>query len=343
MNTIFLDTLAASGVRITAGDVTDFGDAAGERQAAAGASIVAPLAGYGLLDFAGPDAADFLHGQVSCEVKGLPADRSTYGTYNTPKGRMLASFLLWRTPEGLRMLLARAILPAVHKRLQMFVMRSKVSITDRSAADVLIGASGPDAPAALARACGSVPPNRHDVSAFPGGYVLRIPGGRFVACVANDAVPAAWAALTATLRPVGPAVWDWLEIVNGIAFVSASTQDQLVPQMANMELVGGVHFKKGCYPGQEVVARTQYLGKLKRRMYLAHVEADPPPAAGDGLYSEDTGDQANGLVVASALAPGGGWDCLAVVQSTSAEQSRVHLRAIDGPLLAFRPLPYAVE
>jgi folate-binding protein YgfZ len=343
MHTSWLETLAASGARTVAGGVADFGDPAGERRAAAAASIAAPLSGYGLLDFGGPDAADFLHAQVSCDVKGLAADRSTYGTYNTPKGRMLASFLLWRTPDGLRMLLSRAILPAVHKRLQMFVLRSKVSITDRSSADVLIGASGPDAPTALARACGSVPPNRHDVSAFPGGYVVRIPGGRFVTCVADAAAAAVWVALSATLRPAGPAVWDWLEIVNGIAFVSPATQDQLVPQMANMELVGAVNFKKGCYPGQEVVARTQYLGKLKRRMYLAHVDADPPPAAGDGLFSDDTGDQANGLVVASALAPDGGWDCLAVVQSTSAQQSRVHLRALDGPLLAFRPLPYAVD
>lgn len=342
MNPVLLDTLAASGARVADGHVADFGDPAGERRAAAEGSIAAPLSAYGVLDFAGPDAADFLHGQVSCDVKGLAADRSTYGTYNTPKGRMLASFLLWRTPEGLRMLLARALLPAVQKRLQTFVLRSKVTITDRTALDALIGASGPDAPAAVVRACGSVPSNRHDVGMFSGGHVLRIPGSRFLLCIPNEAFPACWAALTATLQPAGAAVWDWLEIVNGIAFVSPATQDQLVPQMANMELIGGVNFKKGCYPGQEVVARTQYLGRLKRRMYLAHVEADPPPAAGDGLYSDDTGDQANGLIVACAPAPQGGWDCLAVVQSTSAEQSRVHLRALEGPTLSFRPLPYPV-
>jgi folate-binding protein YgfZ len=343
MDSALLDKLAASGARLVDGNVLDFGDPAAERCAAASASIAAPLGAYGVLDFAGQDAADFLHAQVSCDVKGLASDRSTYGTYNTPKGRMLASFLLWRTPDGLRMVLSRALLPAVHKRLQMFVLRSKVRISDRTGSDVLIGASGPDAPAAVVRACGSVPSNRHDVSAFPAGHALRIPGGRFLVCVANDAFAAAWAALTATLRPVGAGAWDWLEIVNGIAFVSPATQDQLVPQMANMELIGGVNFKKGCYPGQEVVARTQYLGKLKRRMYLAMVDADSPPAAGDSLYSEDTGDQANGLIVAAAPAPEGGWDCLAVVQSTSVEQSRVHLRALDGPVLAFRPLPYRVE
>jgi folate-binding protein YgfZ len=334
--------LTAAGARLDGDAVRDFGDPAEEARAAATGSVVVPLASFGVLDFVGDDAAEFLHAQVSCDVKGLAADRSTYGTYNTAKGRMLASFLLWRTAEGFRMLASRSLLPALQKRLQMFVLRAKVRITDRTASDALIGASGADAPAAVARACGPAPSNRHDVSAFDGGYVLRVPGGRFIVAVAPERAADVWTTLAGALRPAGSERWTWLDIVNGIGLVTAPLQDQLVPQMANMELVGAINFKKGCYPGQEIVARTQYLGKLKRRMYLARVVAEPPPAPGDALFSEDVGDQANGVEVAAAAAPDAGYDCRAVVQSGSAEQSQVHLRALDGPVLAFRALPYKV-
>jgi len=110
--------------------------------------------------------------------------------------------------------------------------------------------------------------------------------------------------------------------------------------MANFELIGGVSFDKGCYPGQEVVARTQHLGKLKRRMFLANVAA--PVAAGDDLYSEDLGDQASGMVVNAEASPDGGHDLLAVVQTASRESSAVHLKSLTGPVLRFSPLPYAV-
>jgi tRNA-modifying protein YgfZ len=339
----WIQHLAAGGARVVDGRIADFGDPAAELREAAAGSVLAPLVHFGVLDFSGPDAADFLHNQLSCDVQGLAADRTTYGTYNTAKGRMLASFLLWRTPEGFRMLLPRAIAASVQKRLQMFVLRAKVKITDRSESDVLIGMSGPGSAAVLARICGSPPINQHDLHACTAGVAMRVPGDRFILAIGPDRAPGTWAELAKTLRPVGPDCWDWLDIVQGIAFVTPATQDQLVPQMANMELVGGVNFKKGCYPGQEIVARTQYLGKLKRRMYLARVDAEPPAAPGDALFSEDVNDQANGVIVASAPAPAGGYDCLAVVQSASAAGSRVHLRAPDGPLLAFRPLPYAVE
>ena len=338
----WMQHLAASGARVVDGRIADFGDPAAERRETASGSVLAPLAQFGVLDFSGPDAADFLHNQLSCDVQGLPADRTTYGTYNTAKGRMLASFLLWRTPEGFRMLLPRAIAAAVQKRLQMFVLRAKVKIADRSEADALLGVSGPASAGVLARICGAPPINQHDLHACADGVVMRVPGDRFILAIGADRAVAVWDELASALRPVGPDSWDWLDIVQGIAFVTSTTQDQLVPQMANMELVGGVNFKKGCYPGQEIVARTQYLGKLKRRMYLAHVEADPPPVPGNELFSEDVNDQANGLIVASAPAPAGGHDCLAVVQSASAVGSRVHLRAPGGPVLAFRPLPYPV-
>jgi folate-binding protein YgfZ len=142
------------------------------------------------------------------------------------------------------------------------------------------------------------------------------------------------------VEPVGARAWRWLDIRNGLPWITAATQDTLIPQMANLEILGGVSFDKGCYTGQEVVARTQHLGKLKRRMFFANVPAHAE--AGDKLYSEDLGDQAGGMVVNAEVSPDGGWDLLAVVQMASREASTVHLKTLDGPTLRFLPLPYAL-
>jgi folate-binding protein YgfZ len=342
MTDSWLDTLASRGAICARGAVQSFGDAAGELAAAATGSILADLSHLGVLAFGGDDARAFLHSQLSCDVNGLGPEASTFGAYCSPKGRMLASFLLWSESDGFRMALARGLVPAIEKRLRMFVLRSKVAVTDRSAGQVLIGIAGPQASAALARATGAIPSLPHRVARAAGRTAIGLPGGRFL--VAVDAVEAArvWDALGQNLRPVGTPCWEWLDIRDGIPLVMPATQDAFVPQMANFEVIGGVSFQKGCYPGQEVVARTQYLGKSKRRMFLARVQAEPAPAPGDDLFSEDLGDQASGTIVNAAPSPAGGFDALAVVPTASAADSVVHLRSLGGPVLRFHPLPYAV-
>jgi len=146
--------------------------------------------------------------------------------------------------------------------------------------------------------------------------------------------------MAGSLQPVEARLWRWLDIRNGLPWITASTQDELVPQMANLERIGGVSFDKGCYTGQEVVARSQHLGKLKRRMFLANVAERAQ--AGDKLYGEDLGDQASGVVVNAESSPDGGTDLLAVVQTASREASTVHLSSLDGPELRFLPLPYSL-
>src|SRR5262249_6762867 len=128
--------------------------------------------------------------------------------------------------------------------------------------------------------------------------VIALPGSRWLALTPAAAAAEAWPKLTATLKPVGRAAWEWTEIANRIASVAPATEEQFVPQMVNLERIGGVSFKKGCYPGQEIVARSQYLGKLKRRMFLAH--ADAAVAEADELFSDDVAGQSNGMVVNAA-------------------------------------------
>jgi folate-binding protein YgfZ len=146
------------------------------------------------------------------------------------------------------------------------------------------------------------------------------------------------------LRPAGAACWEWLDIREGIPLITQATQNQLVPQMANLELIGAVSFSKGCYTGQEVVARSQYLGKgVKRRMYLARLDGSTPPSAGDELFSDDLGAQASGLVVNAQPAPDGGHDLLVMTPTSSKEGSVVRWKSPDGPALEFGSLPYLVE
>jgi folate-binding protein YgfZ len=163
---------------------------------------------------------------------------------------------------------------------------------------------------------------------------------RFDVFVQPEAAPAIWQQLAARCQPVGASAWDWLMVQSGVPMVLPQTQDHFVPQMANMELLGGISFNKGCYPGQEIVARSQYLGKVKRRLFLAHIDADV--VAGDELYSSELPDQSAGHIANAAPAPGGGFDVLAVVHNSCVEAGDVHLKARDGAPLMFRPLPYPV-
>ena len=171
-------------------------------------------------------------------------------------------------------------------------------------------------------------------------FVLRLGEDRFDAFVRPDAAPALWEKLASRVRPVGAPVWDWLLINAGIPAVLPPTQDHFVPQMANMEVLGGVSFTKGCYPGQEIVARSQYLGKVKRRLFLAHLDAEAHP--GDELFAPDPADQSAGMVANAAPAPGGGWAALISIQIAAIDVGRLHARTADGPALTVEPLPYVL-
>jgi len=309
--------------------------------AARSGSVIALLGHLGVLQFSGEDAETFLQGQLSCDVAAVGLRSSAYGAYCSPKGRMLANFLLWREEAGFQLALSRDLIPFIHMRISKFVLRAKVKISDASDAIVLAGAAGPKADQALRELFPDLPKEPDQASRRPDtGTAIRLKDGRYFLALSPSSAAALRQRLANVLVPVGAQAWRWLDIRNGVPRVTAATQDQLVPQMANFELLGGVSFSKGCYTGQEVVARMQHLGKLRRRMFLANVAA--PVAAGDPLYSEDLGDQASGIVVNAEASPDGGHDLLAAVQTASREGSTVHLKSLGGPVLRFLPLPYAV-
>jgi folate-binding protein YgfZ len=190
---------------------------------------------------------------------------------------------------------------------------------------------------------GAAIPFPMQVVPFEHGQAVRLDERRFVLALDPAAAPAVWAKLAVKSCAVGAAAWRWLEIAAGQPRIVAGTQEAFVPQMANLEAaaVGGVSFTKGCYPGQEIVARAQYLGKVKRRMYRARLET--PAVPGTHVYAPETGDQHCGGVVTVAPSPEGGYDALVVVQASCADAGDVHVGALDGPRLDFLALPYAVN
>jgi tRNA-modifying protein YgfZ len=311
--------------------------ARGELESARSGSVVAPLPDMAVLEFSGADAETFLQGQLTCDVAAVRGAAS-YGAWCSPQGRMLASFLLWRGDSAFFMALPAELAPGVQQRLTRYVLRAKVKVG--TARLVLAGCSGPRAEAALRQSAGAIPQGRLGTERFAGGEALiRLDDSRFLFALGADAAEARLAGLAAALTRVSAGAWTGLDIRRGIPWITAATQDRLVPQMANLERIGGVSFSKGCYTGQEIVARAQHRGTVKRRMFLAH--SSDAAAAGDELYAEDLGDQAAGLVVSAAPSPDGGTDLLAVVQVASRERSVVHLRSLAGPALRFLPDPAA--
>lgn len=290
--------------------------------------------------FTGEESRTFLNNLLTCDVSALTPDRSTYGGFCTPKGRLLATFLLRCTDQGFVMHLPAQLHEAVLKRLSMYVLRSKVRVSDASNTLSHFGVAGDEPGSLLQRLFGAAPSVAHAVAHLPEATLIRLPTERYEVVVPSATATTCLAALRAAATEAEPSHWNWLDIHAGIPVILPATQEEFVPQMVNLDCIGGVSFTKGCYPGQEIVARMHYLGRLKQRMYRAHIASDAAPRAGDRLYSTEFGAQSTGMIVSAAAAPAGGYDVLAVVNISSTAAGKVHWNGFDRPELAFLPLPY---
>ena len=298
------------------------------------------LPDLGLIAATGEDASDFLHNQLTNDVLGLSDDSARLAGYCSPKGRLLATMLIWKAADSILLMLPKNLLAATQKRLQMFVLRAKVKLEDAS--DRLsVAAIGLPSGAAFQ----ALPATDYHRGALSGGTLIRMPDAAGFARTlwigpAQDAQALA-AALPSGLRQAPPSLWRWTEIQAGLPQVLEATREQFVPQMVNFELVGGVNFRKGCYPGQEIVARSQYLGKLKRRMLLASVEA-PEALPGTEVYSESDPGQPCGMIVNAERGPDERLACLVEIKMEAAEAT-IRLGSPSGPPLQLGTLPYALE
>jgi folate-binding protein YgfZ len=297
-------------------------------------SGVAGLSHLGVIRVVGEDAKSFLQGQLTQDVAQLGPSEARLAAFCNAKGRMQASFIVFkRSPDEILMVCSRDILAATLKRLAMFVLRAKAKLSDATADYALFGLAG--------GAIESIAAGAHPVWAkadFDAANVVFLYPG-------NGQPRALWCAPTGTPVPAGDNLpldqWLWLDVLSGIAMITQPIFEAFVPQMLNYESVGGVNFKKGCYPGQEIVARSQFRGTLKRRAYLAHTDGEP--AVGQEVFHALDAEQPCGLVAACAPRPGGGFDAIVSMTTAAAADAgggRLTLGGAAGPALALLPLPY---
>ncbi|MCM8594572.1 folate-binding protein YgfZ [Accumulibacter sp.] len=338
MKSNWLDFLRASGARIDQQLVADFGDPAGELVAAQEQTIFSPLSHLGLIAVSGPEAADFLHNQLTSDVRHLPGEMAQHSAWCSAKGRMLASLLVFRIGPDYFLQLSADLVEPTLRRLQMFVLRSRLTLGDASDEDARVGVSGPGAETALRAAGLPVPELPLAVAAFPAGVVIRLDRTRWEVVVDCDAAPMVWQQLTTRARPAGSRAWQWLDICLGVPLITAATSEEFVPQMAGFDRLGALSFRKGCYPGQEVVARTQYLGKVKRHLYRAHSAA--PLLPGQLVYSPANPQQHCGVVANAAPSPAGGHDALVVAQDNfvPAGDAQLELASPGGAAIRVGPM-----
>ena len=292
---------------------------------------VTRLPHLGVIRAQGEEAARFLHNQLTNDFALLQPGQARLAAYCTAKGRMLASFVgVPAGPQEILLVTPQDVLAPTLKRLSMFVLRSKVRLSDASAELAVHGVAGSAADAALAgpeaawsaRSQGE----SHFVRLYPADGVAR------ALCIA----PAGAAGPSGAA--LAPELWQWGEVRSGIAWVTGPVVEAFVPQMLNYESVGGVSFKKGCYPGQEVVARSQFRGTLKRRGFLVRGESAMQP--GQEVFHESDPGQPCGLVAQAAASPAGGWEAIVSMQVSAAEGGRLSLGSADGAALQLQPLPY---
>jgi folate-binding protein YgfZ len=309
--------------------------------------VACPASELGLLTIEGEDAPGFLHGQLSSDVSGLAEGRSQWSSYNSPKGRTLATLRLWRYPgtggpPRFGVLLAADLAAPIAKRLGMFVLRSKVRISDDTGKFALIGIGGPRAAEAAAELLGATP-QRDGAAEMEGGAAIAVGLGDGRIVVAADVLRDAVIQQTLADRAAaaGNDVWRALAIRAGVPLVTAATSERFVPQMLNLDALGAISFDKGCYPGQEIVARTRFLTQLKERLFALSVNAPEPPA-GSRIFSPAFGDQPCGTVINAAPDGDAGSAILAVVQIAAVEHGTLSLDTPTGSRLSRRELPYAL-
>jgi hypothetical protein len=340
------DFLQNAGAEFEDDCVASFGNPERERRIAHTGELFCDLSHYGIIAAYGDDASTFLQAQFTNDINLVDETHSQLSALCSPKGRMLCNFRIFRREQTYYLVLPYELLEAALSRLRMFVLRSKVTLEDASDALMGIGASGDKIIEHLGNIAGKLPEGIDESIEYKDFMIIRVAGvvPRYEIYGLLEAMKKMWQALDVHATPVGASVWELLNIQAGIPVITASTIDAYVPQMANMHLINGVSFSKGCYPGQEIVARMHYLGKLKRRMYRIGFTAHDNPESGSALVTEtSTESQDIGSILSAQKNPDGNYEALAVIQVNEAENSQLKLGDAQGPDVTVLDLPYAFD
>ena len=306
----------------------------------------------GLLALEGEDAVSFIHGQLSNDIEHLGSSQARLAAYCNPQGRMLALFHAWKSSGKVWLTVPLDILPALQKRLQLYVLRAKVTLSDESGNMAILGIGGEKGGEALSKWFETLPSEPFGKTENEFGVLVRVADAfgfpRYLLTIAEKRLQVVESELSSTLSVCDESGWTMGDIKAGVPQITLPVQDRFIPQMVNLEQAGGLSFKKGCYPGQEVIARSQYKGTVKRRMFHGMVELpfeDNPPidvnmTAGANIVDSD--GQVCGTIVSSARRDNNRVDFLAVVQTEAIGSQALHVEKADGPLITWIPLPYSL-
>ncbi len=317
------------------------------RMTATNNNILCDLSHLGLLEISGADAVTFLQGQVTNDVKLLTGNNAHYSAYCNPKGRMLALFLAFAHADQIHLQFNRELVEPIMKRLKMYVMRSKVEIKDVSNSIIKFGIGGLEAASILCCSLAKIPTEDYELVTLENATVLKLPsnlklhstnGARFEIFTDKKNAPLIWDALKKDCKVVEKPHWDWLEIQAGIPDIELKTQEQFVPQMLNLDILNGINFKKGCYMGQEIVARTHYLGSVKRRTYLATIQSASAPQAGEKVF--DATQNEIGQLVRVAPNLENGFDVLAEMRIDAQQAAEIYWNNVK---IKTKALPYSLD
>ncbi|AGZ33834.1 MAG: YgfZ/GcvT domain-containing protein [Pseudomonas sp.] len=305
----------------------------------ADSAFFSPLSHEGILAVRGSDAGKFLQGQLTCNINYLSLEYASLGARCMVKGRMQSSFRILPEGNGYLLAMASELLEAQMADLKKYAVFSKATLTDESAAWARFGLQGGNA--ALAALGLTAPTSIGATVRHQGLIALCVSADRIELWVPGEQADAVREVLAASL-PEG-SLNDWLlgQIRAGIGQVTGPTRELFIPQMINLQAVDGVSFKKGCYTGQEIVARMQYLGKLKRRQYRLALDEQAVPAPGTEIFSSTHGSSVGEVVIAASDGPG--CELLAVLSAEAVEDDNLHLGSPEGPRLTLLDLPYTLD
>lgn len=297
------------------------------------------LSHEGVLAVRGVDAGKFLQGQLTCNLNYLSDSQSSLGARCTQKGRMQSSFRILLEGDGVLMAMATELLEPQLADLKKYAVFSKSKLTDESAAWVRFGLENADS--AFSDLGLELPADTDSVVRHDSLIAIRVSPGRAELWAPAEQAQALRTRLRAALAEADLNPWLLGQIRAGIGQVMPATRELFIPQMLNLQAVGGVSFKKGCYTGQEIVARMQYLGKLKRRLYRLQLDASQLPEPGTALFSPVHGSSIGEVVIAAQAERN--IELLAVLQAEAAEEGNLHLGTLEGPALQLLDLPYELD
>jgi folate-binding protein YgfZ len=349
MNKDWKNYLLSKGARFTEDGGFQFNLESADNRKADDTDIICDVSQFSTLVIAGGDAKEFMQGQFTNDTDRVDEDNSQLSAFCNNKGRMAANFRLFENQQNYFFSVKNSLVDHSIQHLQNYILRAQVAIQDVSEQLIHLGISGSNAEKLLSPFIEISNRDVDGVSSNENYIIIRAADHhkntkpRYEVFCSFEHAKKLWEAVSTQAETVNSSSWDYLNIQAGLPFIDDKTSEEFVPQMVNMDLINGVSFTKGCFTGQEIIARMHYLGKLKKRCFKVHIASEDRPAAGNKLFAENArAGQNTGMIIQAEKNPESGYDALAVIQIADTE-SNLFLGDADGPVVTVKELPYAFE